>query len=121
MTETLRSGAWDIDQPHFDALAANAAQCLADHGFTHLLFTPGDATRYEFIITAPDPEGDYGSRVREYTVVLSGGLGDAYAWAGDAVHESYALTKWARRHEWTSVIVSRFLTTLAPLLPGRGE
>lgn len=109
----MSKSAKDLDQSYFTDAAVTAASCLQAHGVAHVVLSPDDGTMYRFIIVAPDPEGKLGEQTNDYWVTLTWGA--SYPWPGWRVDPIYATEKWThdRKHEWTGVVVSRFLTTLA--------
>jgi len=108
-----------LDRPHIVAAATWVAECIRLRGAGAADVTPGDATRYRFLVSRlPVWTASGCNEPREYTVVLACAFGEAYLWAGHGgMDPGYCAAKWTRDGLlWTGVVVAVFLNALAEIL-----
>lgn len=94
-------------------------------GVGEILFAPGDATAYPFIVIAkgrevPEIRGEKTVETvhrSSYLVILAASFGGTYEWGGQLMHWDYCAAKWTNDcHEWTGRVVCALLNALSPLL-----
>lgn len=109
-----------ISAEHITSAAQWAAMSLRKHGIAHVELTPGDATRYEVIVTLSESMWGKGSEVpnRMGMIVSIPNFGTSYYWPVlGYTSASYATEKWGKGNFHTGSVIAMFLNDLAPLLP----
>lgn len=109
-----------LDLDHIRRAAAFAAQELHSGYAAGVDLTPGDATRYQIVVSRPLVwTADGLHRPKNYAVSVICGGSAAYPWSGAPVDASYAASKWTQEgHIWTGVVVAEFLNALADAIAG---
>lgn len=87
--------------------AARAAEDLIRNHFAELDISPGDATRYRFMIGGKEI----------WVALLLGSMGRSYPWNGYHLTSDYAAEKWADGHRHTGVVVATLLNAISARLP----
>jgi hypothetical protein len=129
----------DLDQREFDVVASFAAFQLQHIGFTYCTLSPGDGTKYEFMIVRPPMISQWDRYLKlryrdgdarcefndEHRYWVASNLGRMYPWSGHKVDWTYALEKWCLSDggtaPWTARVIARFLTALAAAIDAHAE
>ena len=127
MTNNIEIHRAEANIAAYQQAAETLADQLATRGYGEIVFCPGDATAYPFIVldrgrTVPIVRGEatieMGPTRSNYLVVLSASFGGAYEWRGQRMHWDYCAAKWTpNNHEGTAHGVAALLNALSPLLP----
>lgn len=97
----------EVDRDIITEAGIGAAEALTARGYWHGEFSPGDATRYEFLLAISQRTGG--------RYLVSSNFGNLHAWNGTpTIHPDYALSHFiADDSSWTAVVIALFLNATA--------